>query len=514
MPAGVPLGRSVSAPVRPLGFGTLAGLAGVLLVGAALLLPRLGSQSLWLDEGLTVGPAVDATSVRDLIARTRAVDTQPPASHFLLWVLGAWMPRTEFFFRLPSFLAVELGIAMLYVLVRRLWGPPVALLVAGCAQLSPYLCFYAAEARNYGPWFLMITLSYLAVVRWWEAVRGDDSRAAWRWALALGAVNALGLWTHLFHVFVVIAEAAILGAWIAFPIATLRERWSTLASLAAAHVLTAVLFAPWLLVLVGSAASGTAGVPWTRPFTLGNFGYYLFAAHFGVSLGPDLRSLHALPMSAVLAAHPLALALAAIAMGITALTHARLVLDAWCAPERRWELIPLVAWPLVSLAGPLAYGVARSFPLHPRHLLFAWPLLPIVLALGVTRYPRLRPFIFASLALQVLALGNLLYDGHYAKDDERGAVHFAEAHSGAVAYVLGDVAPLYARRAEGHEKTFGAFRADTDDVWLIDNSAWEAQNQRARRRLALAMRAMHMRYDGGTTRFRGIVLRHWTARRS
>ena len=345
-------------------------------------------------------------------------------------------------------------------------------------------------------------------------MRGNDSGTAWRWALALGAVNALGLWTHLFHVFVVIAEAAILGAWITFPIATLRERWSALASLAAAHVLTAVLFLPWLLVLVSSAASGTAGVPWTRPFTLGNFGYYLFAAHFGISLGPDLRSLHAFPMSAILAAHPLALALAAIAMGITALTHARLVLDAWRAPAHRWELIPLVAWPLVSLVGPLAYGAARGFPLHPRHLLFVWPLLPIVLALGVVRYPRLRPFIFASLALQVLALGNLLYDGHYAKDDERGAVHFAEAHSGAVAYVLGDVAPLYARRAEGHVKGFDAFRADTDDVWFVDNRAWEAQNQRARRRLALKMRAMGMHYDGGTTRFRGIVLRHWTARRS
>src|SRR6266404_6057678 len=82
----------------------------VVLLGVALMLPGLGSQSLWLDEGLTVGPAVTATSATDLLARVRAVDTQPPASHFLLWALCTYLPHTEFFYRLPSFVAVELGI--------------------------------------------------------------------------------------------------------------------------------------------------------------------------------------------------------------------------------------------------------------------------------------------------------------------------------------------------------------------------------------------------------------------
>src|SRR6185369_13432402 len=106
--------------------------------------------------------------------------------------------------------AVELGIVMLYVTCRRLWGPAVALGVAVCAQLSPYLCFYAAEARNYGLWFLCITASVYVTLRWYEAARDGDGARSWRWALALGIVNALGLWTHLFHAVVAFAEAMIL----------------------------------------------------------------------------------------------------------------------------------------------------------------------------------------------------------------------------------------------------------------------------------------------------------------
>jgi hypothetical protein len=221
--------------------------------------------------------------------------------------------------------------------------------------------------------------------------------------------------------------------------------------------------------------------------------------------------LHVLPMRTVLAAHRPALALAAAAIIVTVVAYVSLIAAAVRRTDRRWELVPLVAWPLLSLPAPFVYAALRDFPLHPRHLLFAWPLLPIVLALAFVRMRPMRPLVVAAVAVQVVALVNLLFNGYYAKDDERGAVRFAEARSGPVAYVLGDVAALYATtRAQGRLKGFVDFAADTDDVWLIDNRSWEEQNQRTRRQLAMHMRAMRMRYAGGMTRFRGIVLRHWT----
>jgi hypothetical protein len=504
-----PIPARLSAPAQRSALAAVAPIAAVILVGTALVLPRLGAQSLWLDEGLTVWPAVTATSVADLVTRVRSLDTQPPASHLVLWALGG-LPHTEFFYRLPSFVAVELGIVLLYAMSRRLWGPTVGLAVAVCAQLSPYLCFYAAEARNYGLWFLCITLSAYVAVRWHEAARAGDTASSWRWALVLGVVNALGLWTHLFHAFVALAEAIILAAAMLWSARRATAARTTAASLIAAQLVTAILFAPWLLILWQAAREGAAGVPWTRPFSIGSFVYYLYAAHFGVSLGPNLRTLHVLPFDAIIAAHGLALTLGAAAIGVTAVTYVLLVSDALGRPERRWELVPLVAWPLLSLPAPLAYAVLRNFPLHPRHLLFAWPLVPIVLALGVVRFRRMRPLVVAALAVQAFALVNLLFTGYYAKDDERGAVRFAEERSGAVSYVLGDVASLYTRRTQGRLKGFLAFPADTDDVWLVDNRTWEEQNQRTRRQLAVRMRAMKMHYAGGTTAFRGIVLRHWT----
>jgi uncharacterized membrane protein len=489
-------------------------LVALLVVGAALILPRLGNQSLWLDERLTIGPAVTATSVEDLVAQVRAVDTQPPASHLVLYALRDFLPQNEFFYRLPSFVAVELGLIAMYLFVRRLWGPVIAWTATACAQLSPFLCFYAAEARNYGLWFLCVTLSALLAADWYEAARDGRARRAWAAAIALGVVNAVGLWTHLFHAFLILTEVVILvGVALVRP-ATYALLRQALVSLVAAQLATAALFAPWAYIVARGFATGTAGVSWTRPFTLASLAYYAFAAHFGASLGPPLRTLHLWPFAAIVRDYPLAITAATLAIVVTAATHAALVRDAVRHPERRWELLLLVGWPAVSMAGPLCYAALRHFPLHPRHLLFVWPLLPIVLALGLVRHRRARPALLASLALALVATGNLLFNQRYAKDDERAAVRFAEDHSGPVAYVLGDAAMLYARRAEGHDKGFGDFRRDADDVWLVDNRVWEEQNQHARRRLALEMQAMGMRYEGGTTSFRGIVLRHWTATRS
>src|SRR6185369_6793298 len=151
------------------------------------------------------------------------------------------------------------------------------------------------------------------------------------------------------------------------------------ASLATAELVTALLFAPWCVILWSTARAGTAGVGWTREFSPASVGYYVYAAHFGASFGPNLRALHALPTRTMAAAHWRALVVAAGAIAVSAVAYVLLLRDALRRRERRWELLPLVAWPLLSLPAPFAYAAVRDFPLHPRHLLYAWPLVPIVL---------------------------------------------------------------------------------------------------------------------------------------
>jgi 4-amino-4-deoxy-L-arabinose transferase-like glycosyltransferase len=448
-----------------------------------------------------------------LIARARTADTQPPASHLLLYALRGADLHREFVARLPSFIAVELAIIVLYSLVARLWNREIGLTVAALAQTSPYLCFYAAEARNYGLWLLVLTTSLWLATRWYEATLHEGAGRTWGLALLWGITNALGLWIHLFHAFAIIAQLIVLAMMIAARRATLPSLGRCLASAAAAQIVTAALFAPWALFLARALGTGRVGVPWTRAFSLGSILYYVFAAHFGASLGPNLRTLHMIPFADVLWSNRVALTLAGAAIVVTGCTYVSLLRKAASDAERRWELLPLLVWPLASIAGPFAYAAATQFPLHPRHLMLIWPVLPLVLALGLSRYRRLRVPLAGVIALQLVALGNLLFDPYYAKDDERGAVAFAEHQSGAVVYVLGDVAPYYATRGEGRLQTFREFAADTDDVWLIDNRSWEEPSRRNLRTLALRLADLGLVYRGGTTRFRGIVLRHWTAHR-
>jgi len=168
-----------------------------------------------------------------------------------------------------------------------------------------------------------------------------------------------------------------------------------------------------------------------------------------------------------------------------------------------------VLFPLATLLGPLAYALLTGFPLHPRHMLFAWPLLPIVLALGIVRMPRLRPLLALVVVAQLVAFGNQLFDPHYWKDDERGAISFAEEHSGNHAYVLGDLASIYCRRVDGRDKNFVDFLGGTQDVWLVDNRAWEPENQRLRSALERRLKSLGFHDMGVSQQFRGIALRHW-----
>jgi len=150
---------------------SIRSIAAIILLGTVLLATRLGAQSLWIDESLTITPAVTATSLADLVRRVRMLDTQPPASHLVLYALSDHVPRNEFYYRLPSLVALEVGLVMFYLFVRRLWGPSLALLATALAQLSPFLAFYGAEARNYSLWFMLIATSAFAAVRWVDAVR-------------------------------------------------------------------------------------------------------------------------------------------------------------------------------------------------------------------------------------------------------------------------------------------------------------------------------------------------------
>lgn len=494
------------APGGPASRPHAGALALIVLAGSALILPRLGVQSLWVDEALTVIAVTDSASVHDLFEQVRVLDTQPPASHLMLYALRGILPGDELGWRLPSLLMAEAAIVLLGLAVSRRFGPRVALLAAGAAQVSPFVAFYAMEARGYALWLFACCAAIYAMTRWLEA-------PGFGWATGWGLANALGLWTHPFHLFVMAAQMVLaLAAIRAGRLPGGSARRAVVGSFAA-QALAVVLFLPYLLSIL-SRDPIHRGVGWTRTPSGVSILYYPFALVFGFSFGPNLDELHAQPLRALLARHLIAMAIAAIAILVLALAAILLALRARGDARARSAVMAVILALVAGLLGPVCYVVWRDFPLLPRHLIYAWPALPLLEAVAIARLPRLRPFVLAVLALQGFAFLSLLYDPEYAKDDERGAVRYAIGHSGDRPVVLGDVAPVYAPHGRGLLKNRtdpgdATLYSDATDVWLVDSRPWEDPEGRYRARLQRALSDSGLTYAGEEGAFRGVVLRHW-----
>jgi hypothetical protein len=486
------------------------------LAGALLLLSRLGTQSLWGDEAFTLVPVTRAHDLHDLLSRVRSLDTQPPGAHLVIYALRPFLSPNETGFRLPSLLEAALASGLIAVLAYRLAGPVAAVVGAAASIFSPFLAFYAMEARNYALWLLLSLVALIALLEWRDALDDErGTRRAWAWAALWGIANTFGLLTHAFHVFAIVAQGTLVTAIL------LRRRppgkllVRALASAAAGLFGGFVLLAPWLLQFYG-AAPVARGVGWTRPFHAAAMLYYPFAFVFGFSYGPDLRELHDASPTELLRAHPLALLSAAAGLVLLGVVLVALLRrdpqGSRAAPSLR---AIFVLAPLCGAAGPLLYAMARGFPLVPRHLIFAWPVVPILEAAAFARLPRFRPALLALFLLQAVALSNLLYDPAFGKDDERAAVAHAEERSGERAYVVGDAAPLYARRTKGLMKARvdpaddHLFEDGTTDLWLVDNRAWEDPDGRYRARMDLAARRLGLGPGTVDGRYAGIVLWHW-----
>lgn len=173
-----------------------------LLLGLALRLYRLGVESLWYDE--TVSVFLARQSLPNLIAHT-ARDIHPPGYYLLLHF---WQQVTaptlahglEFLYAWPSLFCGMLLLPLLYAIGRRLLGGRIALLAVGLAAINPYQVWYSQEVRMYTLGALLGLLCLWAVVKWRG---GHHVRNRWLWLYAIAA--ALGLYTLYYFAFLLLA---------------------------------------------------------------------------------------------------------------------------------------------------------------------------------------------------------------------------------------------------------------------------------------------------------------------
>src|SRR3954454_3324747 len=188
-------------------------------LAAALRLPTLGSQSLWLEEVLT--GTLARGSLGALAHQVAQQEANPPLFYLAEWLWTRVAGTSEIALRLASALC---GIALVRVawgIGRRLGGVRAALALAALVAVHPLLVYYSQEARGYAAVALACALGFL-----WFLDALEGRRSPWWWAVA----SAVALGCHYFAIFPVAIEAAILLA------RRGRVAWPALGGLALAGV--------------------------------------------------------------------------------------------------------------------------------------------------------------------------------------------------------------------------------------------------------------------------------------
>lgn len=407
-PAGyVAPSRSQAWSAAALARWSLVGTTAATLLGFVARVWSLGDASLWYDEGYSVAAA--AMSLPGLFATIVPADNNPPL-HYLFLALGIRLfGMGEFAVRFVSLIPGVLLIPLAYATAaevfrghpdRRAAGVVAGVSAAALVSLSPYLIFYAQEARMYSQLALFALLAVWTLL--WATRTGEDApRGPWPW-LAHGVAIALMLYSHYAGVLLLPALAvyALLNG------ARVFGRWL----LAAAFGF--LLWLPWLpSALAQVRRFGTTPE------------YFPAELQFGDVLGQILTrflGIASTPVAFVLAG---ALLLAAL-LAIVSLWRADTAL------ARRVVLVVLAAALPILTTAALATVIPKFVP---RYAIAAAPALlvaaPAVLAaLLWNQWPAARVVYGAALALALLGMvGGAWQAAHtpyLGKDDVRGVARY------------------------------------------------------------------------------------------
>jgi len=261
-----------ASPIQPthhhaLRLLTLSGL----LLGFALRLYRLGAESLWYDE--TVSVVLAQKSIPALIRHT-AGDIHPPGYYLLLHAWQAFMQPTpafglEFLYAWPSLFCGMLIMGLLFALGRTFTTPDVAVSALWLAAINPYHIWYSQEVRMYTLGALLGLMCLWAMLQWWCNAAGRRwQRYSWLGVYIIA--GATGLYTLYYFLFTLVAcnvIAFLLWAWqrhqrIRPATSGMLLRWL------GAQIALLLLWAPWLPVFWRQATDPPVP-PWRTLWTTG-----------------------------------------------------------------------------------------------------------------------------------------------------------------------------------------------------------------------------------------------------
>jgi mannosyltransferase len=186
------------------------------LLAAVLRLATLGWQSLWYDEAFTPVHVFRA-GLGETLHNVAHTENTPPLWYVLEWGVARVLGEGEVALRLLSALAGIATVPVAWAIGGELQGPPTrraALVGAALVATCPLFVWYSQEARAYGLFVLLASLSLLCFLR---ALASPTNRRLAAFAVA----GSLALLTHYFAVFLLAPMIVWLvwrrrgGAWVA-----------------------------------------------------------------------------------------------------------------------------------------------------------------------------------------------------------------------------------------------------------------------------------------------------------
>jgi mannosyltransferase len=396
-------------------------IAGLVVGALALRVYRLGDQSLWVDELLTLDVSIPKEGLN--IWSYLKYNIHGPLHSFVVYLFQL-LGSSDAWLRLPSALAGAAAVLYFYLWIRTWLGHRIAQIAAVMLAVHPLHIYYSQELRNYSflLFFGMMSCYYF------EKMMGRDrlvDRIGYVAAITCAALsNFTAAYLYLVHTVIYLTRAGIRR--------TVLVRW------AAVSLVVLMLLSPWVYrvykfidvsdlvtpVRLGQIEQSDRlrGETTITPAALP---YALYTYSVGFSLGPSTRELHYdSSMRGVLRNHGPVIAWVVLLFGGVFLRGAWRVIRGR-APSKElflYLLIPLVVTMLLNWQNAKAFNV--------RYVLVGYPAYLCFLAIGCVGLRRRfeTALLVAVLATLLIATGNLYYNPKYARDDVRGAVRYIEKH--------------------------------------------------------------------------------------
>jgi mannosyltransferase len=228
-------------------------LTGILFVGAVLRIYDLGTESLWIDEAISMLWA--KLSLSQIIERA-ALDIHPPLYFVLLHYWIHLFGASEFAARLLSAIIGIISLFMIYKVGSLVFDHEAGLLSAFIMALSGFHIWYSQDAR---PYSLLVLTSLLSMYFFIQLHR----RRTHRDSIGYIVWSSLLIYTHYFGFFILLAQN-IFSCTLSFlkkeRIALAGGKWLLLQGL------LIVSYLPWsgalMNRLLGITRKATDGVSW------------------------------------------------------------------------------------------------------------------------------------------------------------------------------------------------------------------------------------------------------------